>query len=304
MSQLLLKNRTNVILPSIVGPDYVNHWKDESFTNEQHHNSLESTSSSSLKLMADSPYTYLSSIKDRQNGLVKKESKSMKFGTLCHLAILEPERFKKLFVLSPKFDLRTKIGKEDKEIFMLELSPGAVVLDAEEYENLMGVIDAILNHEEARGIFTEGVVERSGFFRDPKTGILCRARHDFISTKEGMSLFVDLKTAKDSSYDGFQKQIFNLRYDIQLAMYREAIKEITGSYPEISGWVVVENKRPYEVAIFVADEAILEVGTRWYGHCLDRLKSCIDSGKFPQRQIENENMVAPDWIMRKTLELK
>lgn len=295
MSQFLLKNGNEVILPSIVGPEYDNRWMPEGFTNVEHHASIESTSSSSLKDMTISPWTYLSELKDRQNGQGKKETKTMKFGTLCHLIILEPGEFKKRFIMSPKFDMRTTKGKEGKAIFDLECPEGAVILNDEEYENLLGVVDAILDHQEAKNIFSEGVSERSGFYRDPVTGILCRIRPDWISTADGLSMFIDFKTAKNSSYRGFQKQIWELRYDIQLVMYREGIKQITGNYPEISGWVVVENKKPFEVAIYPFDKDSLDTANAWYRYCLDKLAKCIKEKKFPQRQISNENMILPSY---------
>lgn len=297
MTQLLLKNGLEVKLPSIVGPEYVNHWKDESFTNEMHHADLTATSSSSLKLITDSPYTYLSSLKDRQNGEFKAPNKSMQFGTLCHLAILEPEVFKKKLVMAPKFDMRTKIGKEGKMLFDLECPVDAVVLNEEEYDDLMGVIQAVLNHEEARNIFKEGVTEISGYFRDEKTGILIRIRPDFLSTREDLSMFIDLKTTRDSSYDGFQKQINSLKYHMQLALYRKGIFAITGNMPSICGWTAVENKKPYEVALYTADEAMIEIGDRWCRYALDRLHKCIVEKNFPQRQVSVENMAPSSWMI-------
>ena len=298
MSQLLLKNGTNVILPAIVEEDYVNHWKGEDFTNEMHHADLSSTSSSSLKEITVSPYTYLSGLKDKQNGLKREETKPMRFGTLCHMAILEPEKFRKRFVMSPKFDLRTTKGKEGKAIFDLELPAGAIVMNEDEYDNLMGVIEAVLNHKEARHIFTEGVTERSGYFRDPITGILQRIRPDFMSTSSDLNMFIDFKTARDSSYRGFQSQIWALRYDLQLAMYREGIKQITGSYPQITGWIAVENTRPNEIAIYPFDKDHLDTAMLWYRYCLDKLAECIKSKNFHQRQVSNESMVLPDYAVR------
>jgi hypothetical protein len=111
-------------------------------------------------------------------------------------------------------------------------------------------------------------------------------------------MFIDFKTAKDSSYHGFQKQIWNLRYDIQLAMYREGIKQITGSYPQITGWIAVENTRPNEIAIYPFDKDHLDTSNAWYRYCLDKLAQCIKSGVFHQRQISNENMVLPDYAVK------
>jgi hypothetical protein len=297
MNELLLKNGSELVLPKIVGPEFVNHWMPEDFTNEQHHAHLESTSSSSLKTIVNSPYSYLRSLMDKQNGVVSEASPSMKFGTIVHMMLLEPDKFKRHFVMSPKFDLRKPADRELKKQFLDSLPVNAVTFDEEEYEDFLGVVNAIANHEKARDIFKEGVTERTGFFRDPVTGILQRFRPDFISTREDLSMFIDLKTAKDSSYNGFQKQMWNLRYDIQLAMYREGIKAVTGSYPQISGWVVVENKAPYEVAIYTVNDEFLERSHAWYRYALDRLAKCINEKYFPQRQKSAENMTLPSYAI-------
>lgn len=292
-----LKNGSQLILPTIIEGNYANHWKDASFTNEDHHNSYEAISSSSLKVLLDSPYTYLSQVNDRQNGIHKEPTKSMKFGTIAHQMILEPEIFRKNFLIMPDFgDQRKKENKLSKELWMLQCPKEAVVFkDSDEYDNFIGVISAIANHKKAKDIFKEGVSEISGFFKHEKTGLLCRIRPDFMSTRDGLNLFLDLKTARDSSYRGFQRAIWDYRYDIQLALYREGIKQITGSYPEHSGWVVVENKKPFEVAIFTASESTLSIGEMWMDFALERLKKCILSKEFPQRQTQIETMCLPKY---------
>jgi hypothetical protein len=163
----------------------------------------------------------------------------------------------------------------------------------DDFDDFTGVVNAIANHPKARNIFKEGVAETSGFYKDEKTGLLCRIRPDFISTRKDLNLFLDFKTAKSSAYREFQNQIWSYRYDIQLVMYREGIKAITGSYPDASAWVVVENKKPYEVAVYEADYKLIEVATEWYHFALALLKKCIVEKNFPQRQREIQKMGLP-----------
>lgn len=296
-SKFTLKNGNQLILPTIIEGSYANHWKDSTFTNEHHHQSFEAISSSGLKEFLDSPYTYLSSVYDRQNGINKKPSRSMKFGTIAHQMILEPEVFRKNFIVMPDFgDQRKKENKLTKELWLMDIPKSAVLFTSQdEYDDFIGVVSAIANHKKARDIFKEGVSEVSGFFKHEKTGILCRIRPDFISTRKDLNLFLDLKTARDSSYRGFQKAIWEYRYDIQLALYREGIKQITGHYPEHSGWVVVENKRPYEVAIYTASESTLSIGEMWLDYAMNRLKKCLETLDFPQRQTKIETMCLPKY---------
>lgn len=304
MNNLLLENGSEVILPRIVPEDFTPYWESETFTNEQHHSHYESISSSSLKLLLDSPYSYLEATKRKQNGYPGKQTESMKFGTISHLIILEPAEFRRRVVLAPSFDRRTTKGKDDYALFMLDQHPDAIIFPSTDegrskYENYVGVVNAIANHEKARDIFKEGVTERSGFFRCPRTGILTRFRPDFMSTIFPGGLLTDFKTAKSSEYRKFQSQAEELKYHIQMSLYRTGYKELYGHYPEVSTWVVVENKHPFEVAIFPVDEAMITHGDNWYNYSMDLLKACLDKKYFPQRQTKAETMVPPDWAMNK-----
>lgn len=302
MSNFLLNNGKEVILPRIIEGDYQAHWKDEGFTNEQHHTSFEATSSSWLKHLDDSPYTYLEHLKAVQNGRKRKETKSMKFGTISHLIVLEPAEFRRRVVLAPKIDRRTNKGKDEWDLFMLDQAADAVIFPnsdegENEYNNFVGVVNAIAHHTKARDIFQEGVAERSGFFKCPVTNILSRIRPDWMGTNIEGGLLVDFKTAASSKYDFFQKQCDSYLYHVQMSMYREGYKEINGNYPKAFAWVVCQNTFPFEVAIFTASEAMLSHGDRWYPYYMNLLKECLTRRKFPQRQTEVETMVPTKWSM-------
>ena len=304
MTQLLLKNGTNVILPSIVGPEFKAEWMPEGFTNAEHHALLDSISSSSLKMILDSPYTYLETIKRRQNGLPMKKTRAMKFGDISHLIVLEPSEFRRRMVLSPKFDRRTTRGKEDAQLFELDQAPDAIIFPSSEegeneYDKYVGVVSAIANHEKARDIFKEGVAERTGIFREEKTGIKTRFRPDWMSTIIEGGLFIDFKTAASSEYFDFQKQLEKLAYHIQIYLYREGYKAINGAYPKACAWVVVCSSFPFEVSIFTVDEAMLTYAEQWYRYSMDLLAICIEKKQFPQRQTQAECMVPSSYAMAK-----
>lgn len=300
-----LKNGNDIVLPSIVGPDYVNHWKPEGFTNEEHHSDFTSTSSSKLSLFTVSPYAYLYEIRATQNGRKRKQTKSMKFGTISHLLVLEPAEFRKKLVIQPHFGT-SKIDKEKKALWYLDQPKDAVVFESNEagqkdYERFIGVVEAIANHEIARNIFKEGVSERSGYFRDPKTGILCKIRPDFMSTIADGGLLPDFKTSNSIIYRDFQSSVETYCYYIQMAMYREGYKEITGAYPKASPWVVVENSEPYEVAVYEPDDGMLDVGQSWYRYCLDELFHCMKKQDFPQRQKQAQDMAPPQYLLDRAI---
>lgn len=65
-------------------------------------------------------------------------------------------------------------------------------------------------------------------------------------------IIADLKTSKNPDPDGFQKDAWNLKYDLQEAFYLEAIEQLTG-HPHQWVWIVVGNyasKTPGKVWVY------------------------------------------------------
>jgi hypothetical protein len=285
-----------MILPSteIIKP----HWNG-TILNEVYHSQWNSISSSGLKSIVDSPYAFYKNLQNAQLGIKKAASDSMNFGTLIHTAILEYDVFKKKIVLSPKFDKRTKQGKSDFEEFEASLDEDAIILTQDKYDEVAGIVEAVRDHKEARFLLSEGISEVSGFYNDPETGIQCRIRPDFMTSRSEFSMFIDLKTAQSSDYRKFQNQIVSYNYSLQMAMYREGIEIITGKAPEICAFIVIENKFPFEIAIYTASDELLSRGKEMYRYALNRLKKCIDENNFPMRQHSAQEMILPQYEMNK-----
>lgn len=300
-----LQNGKDIVFPLITGPEYVNHWKPEGFTNEQHHADFTSISSSKLSLFTVSPYAYLYEIRKLQNGRERKQTKSMRFGTIAHLLVLEPSEFRKKLVIQPHFE-RDAIGKKKKALWYLEQPRDAVIFENNEagqkdYERFIGVVEAIASHPIAKKIFKEGVSERSGYYRDPVTGFVCKFRPDFMSTIADGGLLPDFKTSQSIIERDFQASIVSYNYHIQNAMYREGYKQITGAYPKSSPWVVIENSEPYEVAVYEPDPAMLSVGYDWYRYCLDHLFYCLKNENFPQKQRRAQDIAPPEYLLNRPI---
>ena len=112
---------------------------------------------------------------------------------------------------------------------------------------------------------------------------------------------VDFKTTASTIYEVFRKQAETLWYPLQKSMYRTGYKEILGNYPAVASWVAVENKFPYEPALFPVDQPMIEYGDKWYNFAMDLLKECIIRKDFPLRQTKAETMVPSDYAMAKLI---
>ena len=85
---------------------------------DEYHSDPAVVGHSALVSLLHSPKHYYA---DLQRG--RKVTPAMEFGTAFHTQVLEPERFAVEFVVKPKFDLRTTVGKENSAAWDAE-NPG------------------------------------------------------------------------------------------------------------------------------------------------------------------------------------
>lgn len=274
-------------------------WK-EGLTNEEYHADKSAVGSSSLRKILKSPLSFYSDFFSE-----KKEEKNdaMRFGELVHVAILEGPKFIERMVVAPKFVGLTKDGRESTqsaeakrkkaEWYAEAEALNKLIITEEEHDKILGIINSVTSHEGAMKLLTNGAREVSGYFCDPKTGIVNKIRPDFVSFDLGT--LVDLKTTQSIVKSDFQKTIWNYRYDFQLAMYGEGIKAITGKPVNYHAIVAVETAAPYEVAVYVADEGMIAKGQEDYRRALDTLSECLSTNTWPRYQKEIEDISLPGW---------
>jgi hypothetical protein len=284
---------------SLLAPEgFVAHWNEE-IKIEDYHADKTAVNSSSLKKMLKSPLAFHESF----YGDKKEPTEAMKLGTLAHMAILQGDEFKKRYAVMPAFESKTADGKPSEskntkyykdqvEAWRSSLSPESILVTQEDLDKLLGMVNSIKKHPEAMQLLSAGKPELSGYWRDTETGILCRMQADFISFNLGA--LVDVKTTSDCSESMFKKTIQNYEYSFQLVMYAEGIKHITGKYPEFMVWIAIENIAPYEVRVYQMSPQFEEIGKYQYRLAMNKLKECINSGKFESGQKEIE-IITPDY---------
>jgi hypothetical protein len=278
------------VLPHIVGEEFTPHWTLD-LSNEEYHRDKSALSSSSLKKLLKSPKSFYSYATGEQEF---KETDAMRLGTLFHMALLEPELFKKKYVLMPDFgDMRSPKNRQTRDEWKANQAPDAVILSEEEKTDIIGMINSVARHRDAARMLKNGQSEISGFFRDPTTGMKCKIRPDFFLEKD-MAL-MDVKTTEDCSLEAFSRTLWSYRYDVQMAMYCEGIRMITGKAVVHPMYLVIERKPPYECAVYRCDEGLIARGMTDYLGCLDLLKNCLDTNKWPGYQSQIQDIALPRW---------
>lgn len=253
-------------------------------TNKEYHARPE-ISASDLKQIASCPAKW---IYEKSNP--KEPTDAMMIGTAIHTRILEPEKYKDEVAILPTLDRRTKAGKEEYAEFV-ELSKNKVIITQDQNAEIESIEDSVMSNHYARTLieYEERIVEKSFFWTDPDTGILCKTRPDLV----GIAC-VDLKSTVDASEDAFMRQAYNLKYHIQAAFYLDGLRANNIDCNRFV-FIAVEKTAPYIVQIYVADDSFIERGRIEYKQALRTLAQCRADNKYPGYTNEIKKLTLPKW---------
>ncbi len=280
-------------------PDFRPHFRAD-LSNQEYHADKTAVSSTPLRLGLKSAYAF-------QQGFWFPGEKtepvnSMKLGTLVHHALLEGGDFRERYVEAPNFkDLyghhANKLHQEKKKEW-LEENAGKLIVTPKELRAVEQIIESVDRNADASMILKRGRCEESGYYADAIHNIRCRIRPDCFEM-ETLSVLADVKTTDDISYESFSKSIWNYRYDFQMAMYGEGIERITGKRPEYHAFIAIENKEPYDVAVYVLDADSLAKGLQDYNGCLSVINEAMQKQEWARANHGMTEIRLPAWAWRK-----
>lgn len=254
---------------------------------EQYHRDKTAVNFSSLKMIEKSEWSFAKSYW----GKPKEPTAPMKLGSLAHIAMLEGTKFRERYVVMPEFVGFTAKGepttsKNSKDVqfqtqaWLADQPPGAIIVTVDERDKLFAMIDSVLSNEKAVTLLQNGEAEIKGYWIDQVTGLPCRMMDDFLSFNLG--ILADLKTCADARWDMFRKSVENYNYPLQMSMYAEGVKVITGKEPEAKAWIAVESDGAHECRIHEVSPYYDDIGKFEFRRCMDKLKKAIDNNHWPQ----------------------
>jgi exodeoxyribonuclease VIII len=224
-------------------------------------------------------------------GETKKEpSRAMVIGTLCHLAVLEPNKLDAAFVEKPQgMDFRTKEGKEWKAGV-----GDKPVLDEDETRAVRGIRDSIAAHEAARDLL-DGTQSEVSMFAEHRSGLWIKGRLD--AYRDGV--IADVKTTSvGADAASFARQCFNMNYHVSAAWYLSLCR-LNGLPPARFYWIAVETGAPFAVAVYEIDPRALELGLKMMSDALELIAQCEDEGYWPGYGNGVETLNLPPWAFGK-----
>lgn len=156
---------------------------------------------------------------------------------------------------------------------------GKIPLPANDYKNMLRMLQAVNQHHTAGPLLMGASVEQS-FFSVGPTGILRKCRTDVI-TYDG-AFVVDLKTTDDVSEAGFRRTIEQRRYNVQAAWYLDILRDLYGNdAPQGFAFIAAQKYRPFDVAVHILTDDQIRLGRLLYQRDEALLIECLRTNTWP-----------------------
>lgn len=234
-----------------------------------------------LDLILKAPALY----RDRKDN-PEEPDEEMNFGSLVHLAVLEPDRLESAVAYlpknAPKRPSLRQINAEKKgdatiksiafwEEFR-ESTEGKQIVTVASMDKARGIRDSLYrNPSTAQFLNAIGLREPSLFWE--MNGVNCRARLDLLLD----GVIPDLKTCGDATRRGFEREIGQRGYHRQGAMYLDAAKAV-GRPAKDFVFLAVETVRPYLCTFHILGKTSIEIGRVENQRGLNSYKNAVETG--------------------------
>lgn len=211
---------------------------------------------SALKVLGESPQLFYERYIAKT--LAEREpTPAMKFGTAVENYLRTGSHG---FICLPD-DIRARRGKE-YEAWKATIDPTLQVVTKTEWNELRlndleKVKRNVDEHPRASQLISEGDWHKHLFWEYEEIG-QCKAELDLVWQNK---IIADVKTAADTTPEGFARQALNLGYHIQAAWY-------TGAYLRCHGailpfvFIVIKNSEPYNVETYTLSEQFITLASQ------------------------------------------
>ncbi len=189
------------------------------------------------------------------------ETDDLTLGQAIHTAVLEPTEFDSRFGAIPD-DAPPRRSNEQKAWwarFQAE-NVGRFMLKPETLATVKRCAEAVYAHPRANLWLTSPKSKREVVvvWMDPEFGMYCKIRCDLVTSVEGMSRLVDVKSVRDASPYAFSRDMNTFHYAGQMAFYLRGLDAVA-PFDRSAAFIAVE-KDPAVVVCYDLGPASLEVG--------------------------------------------
>ena len=243
-------------------------------------------SASMLDILAQSTPAHLAAYLKSNN---KPDTDAMRFGVLCHYAILQGDAYKKSFHVRPEgMKLTTKEGKAWKEDHNDKPD-----ITFEEALRISGMVESVRHHKFASRLLHNGKPEQSIFCFD-QAGTLRKSRLDSLTAGTALA---DIKTCQSASLENFERTISKYRYHVRAAYYLDNCHLVNLDKSHFF-FICVEKEPPYAVRCLQLAQDVVEFGRKVYQADLQIYRNCLEKDEWPGWGDGFDEIALPAWQMK------
>lgn len=254
--------------------------------NAEYHADRNAVSSTALKRMLQSPAHFRASQLQP-----RKETTSQAFGSAAHCMLLEPHLFEGQYFVGPAGGARTGTGDQESETINQALAR-RTLLSQQHHDEILAMRASANQHAAIRRMLASGEGETTFCWTDSETGVLLKARADWIQFE---TCIWDIKTAVDASKSGFSRACANYDYHFSCAMYRQGVHALTGRWLPFR-FVVLEKGLPHACAVYEASASFIRRGEKDFREALHKFAQCQAADDWPSYQHDEiEEIDLPMW---------
>jgi len=225
-------------------------------------------------------------------GSPRKRTASLDLGTVAHAMILEPHKIDEIAVEIPPEVLSksgSKAGANWKK-FEAE-NEGAILLKSSEMKTVNAIFaNAYKNKAAHKLLKAKGETEESIFMEDHWGKIRCR-----VDRRIPGKFIIDLKTTRDAAPDKFERQVRELGYHIQAALYKRICDKHFGCDHTFL-FIAVKSTHPYNVGIYSLSDRHLFEAENTLDRTIESITECKETGDW--REPWEKNLIElhpPKW---------
>ena len=233
----------------------------------------------------------------RGNPLAEEQEERRHFivGRAAHHLHLGQADFSSLFIVEPEeyegdggeIKKWNNNARDCKIWHKRQRDAGKSVLKIKEAEQIVGMAAELSRNPIVAHGALAGLVERSIFWKDQKTGIWLKSRPDAIPGDSGD--FVDYKTTESVEWTHLVRSIGDFGYHQQGALIRQAAREVLDIKSPSFTLVFQEKKKPHCVRVVTLKDSDLDRGDKQNRIALDTFAACLKANHWPGPGGERED---------------
>lgn len=259
-----------------------------------------SLSSSLIKILVDETPLHAWTAHPRYNPAFERvEKDKFDLGTAAHQLVLHDVQ---RFAILEFADYKTKAAQVAK---IAAREAGLVPLLAGNWDRVQNMAASLReqldNSADFQRVFKDGKPEQTliwcenSFQGAPAEPLWFRVRLDWLHDDLALP-YVDYKSTESANPDAWQRIVFNVRHDIQAAVYRRGIRALGLNRQPQMHFCVQEASEPHCVSMLGMSAEVMELADRDVERAVRKWRWCRKEGYFPGYPAKLTKIEPPGWL--------